>query len=253
MTRPEFDADSEQRRLEQAAASYSNPETASITDREAEHHAASQSMDLVCGPDVLMLGAATGVWVDLLLDRFARFEVVDAVESMVRDMEHRFPGRIAGHVALFEHFQPESLYDTVILGHVLEHVQDPVGLLKSCGEWLKPRGRLVILVPNSQSLHRLIGVQLGYLARATDFSPADLALGHRRVYDRETLIQDVVAAGLEVIHFEGSVLKPLSNAQMDQWTPELRRAYMELGTRLQDFACVLICAAARPDAEESGE
>lgn len=51
---------------------------------------------------------------------------------------------------------PDSTFDVVTMTHVIEHVHDPVALLRECRRILKPGGRLVVHTPNLQSLgHRL--------------------------------------------------------------------------------------------------
>lgn len=44
---------------------------------------------------------------------------------------------------------PHSAFDTITLFQVLEHVTDPIGLLRSLFERLAPGGRLIISVPNN--------------------------------------------------------------------------------------------------------
>lgn len=45
--------------------------------------------------------------------------------------------------------------DAVTLSHVIEHVHDPIGLLKQCWGCLKPGGRLVVVTPNVDAwMHR---------------------------------------------------------------------------------------------------
>lgn len=47
-------------------------------------------------------------------------------------------------------------FDAITLGHVIEHVPEPVEMLRSCRALLKPGGRLVVVTPNVTSLgHRL--------------------------------------------------------------------------------------------------
>lgn len=45
----------------------------------------------------------------------------------------------------------ESTFDAVLLIHVLEHVHNPVGLLRTCHGILRPGGELVVVTPNSSS------------------------------------------------------------------------------------------------------
>jgi len=50
-------------------------------------------------------------------------------------------------------FEKES-FDAVTMGHVIEHLLDPMKTLRSCYRILKPGGLLVIVTPNSASLGR---------------------------------------------------------------------------------------------------
>lgn len=47
----------------------------------------------------------------------------------------------------FEH----GFFDCVTLNHVIEHVHDPVGMLRECRGLLKPGGLLVVVTPNANS------------------------------------------------------------------------------------------------------
>jgi 2-polyprenyl-3-methyl-5-hydroxy-6-metoxy-1,4-benzoquinol methylase len=49
---------------------------------------------------------------------------------------------------------PEMSFDYVILHHVIEHVHDPVKLLKECRRLLKRGGLLVVVTPNTRSFGR---------------------------------------------------------------------------------------------------
>lgn len=52
----------------------------------------------------------------------------------------------------------EGNYDVVAMSQVLEHVPDPVALLKECRRVLRPGGRLVLSTPNALSVaHRIYG------------------------------------------------------------------------------------------------
>ncbi len=54
-------------------------------------------------------------------------------------------------------FPPDS-FDVVTISHVIEHVDDPPGLLRECFRILRPGGRVVMTTPNILSLgHRWFG------------------------------------------------------------------------------------------------
>ncbi len=49
-------------------------------------------------------------------------------------------------------------FDAVIMSHVIEHVHDPIGLLRACKSFLKPSGVLIALTPNTAGcIHRRFG------------------------------------------------------------------------------------------------
>lgn len=47
---------------------------------------------------------------------------------------------------------PDGCFDTVTMNHVIEHVIDPVRLLKECRRVMKTGGKLVVATPNIKSL-----------------------------------------------------------------------------------------------------
>lgn len=62
------------------------------------------------------------------------------------------------HLGSLETISAVEKYDVVIMSHVIEHVHDPVALLKTCHGLLKEKGLLVVLTPNIASYgHRKFG------------------------------------------------------------------------------------------------
>lgn len=63
-----------------------------------------------------------------------------------------FQGSLEDAMFADEHF------DAITINHVIEHVRDPIVLLKECRRVLKPGGKLVAVTPNMKSLgHRAFG------------------------------------------------------------------------------------------------
>lgn len=186
-------------------------------------------------PEGLELGPAEGQMTQLLSRHFARLTVVDAARSLL----DRIPSRdnIVKVQALFEQFRPDHLFSTIVMEHVLEHVEDPVNLLSLSRKWLTPGGRLLLGVPNGHSIHRLAAVKMGLLQGPCELNERDIALGHRRVYTPGLLKRDIAAAKLRLVEIGGVFLKPLSNKQIqDHWSEEMIRGFFELGKDFPDNA-----------------
>ena len=197
------------------------------------------------GPRGLELGPAEGLMTRLLLPHFERLTVVDGSLELLERIPPA-PTLVKVH-ALFEELALPEPADTVILEHVLEHVADPVGLLRRARSFLAPGGRMILGVPNGHSLHRLVGVKMGLLEDPCALNERDHALGHRRVYTPASVERDVSAAGLRLRERWGVFLKPLSNRQMEeQWDEALIEGFYELGKDFPDHACEIQCLCDAP-------
>lgn len=192
------------------------------------------------------LGSSDGRMTERLATIFPDdLTAVDGTGAYVAEVERRLP-RVEAIHSLFEEYTPGRTFETAVLGHVLEHVADPVNILAATRELLERGGVAIVTVPNADSIHRHIGVAMRMLQAVTDLNEADNRIGHRRVYTRETLVADVEASGLSVQHSGGVFLKPLSNGQIEeQWPDDLVQAFYEVGKRFPELCAELMVVAVR--------
>lgn len=190
----------------------------------------------ITGTTLLEMGPAEGVMTAQLVKLGLDTTVVEGSQRFCTELAARHP-ELTVHQSLFESFEPPRKFDNIVLGHVLEHVQDPVAILERVRGWLTPGGRVLAAVPNSRSVHRQAAVIMGLLEFEEQLNEADHHHGHRRVYNPETFRRDFLAAGLKIEIFGGYWLKPVSNGQIEaDWTPEMLDAFMRLGERYPDIA-----------------
>lgn len=88
-------------------------------------------------------------------------------------------------IGTFENLNfPDNHFDLIIMNHLLEHVPDPIGLLKKAGEKLKPGGSVIGELPNIASWdYFCFGKFWGGLHVPRHlflFTPRSLALAARR-------------------------------------------------------------------------
>jgi 2-polyprenyl-3-methyl-5-hydroxy-6-metoxy-1,4-benzoquinol methylase len=184
------------------------------------------------GRSCLEIGCAMGKVTSRLSRRCARVVVVEATSVYAKVVSEMGLPNVTVVQQLAEEFHTDERFDTIVISHVLEHVQSPDSLLRRCVKWLQPGGVILVVVPNAGSLHRRIGVLMNVLAHETELAEADIAIGHRRVYNPTTLRADISAAGLRVERLSGHFTKPLSNAQMDALPAATQEAFLDLGDQL---------------------
>lgn len=195
------------------------------------------------GRTLLELGPAEGVMTALLATLGLDLTLVEGSALFCQDLQRRFPDAQVIH-GLFEQVPVLGPFDNIVLGHVLEHVENPVGVLERVRGWLGPGGRVFATVPNARSLHRQAAVSMGLLEFEEQLNDLDRHHGHRRVYNPETFRRDFVRARLRLEACGGYWIKPLSNAQLEAgWSDEMMLAFMQLGERYPDIAAELYIVA----------
>ena len=188
------------------------------------------------GPRCLELGPADGWMTREMVKDFEALTVVDGSPELLAVIPPA-PNLTKVH-CLFEDFVcPEPRFNTILLEHILEHVEDPVALMARARAWAAEDRVFLMGVPNANSLHRLAGVKMGLLERPDQLNARDLSQGHRRVYSLETFRADIEKAGLTVVEMGGVFLKPLAFGQIQaHWTPAMIEAFYALGKDFPSLA-----------------
>jgi trans-aconitate methyltransferase len=188
------------------------------------------------GASVLEMGCGDGNTTRILVEAFDDVTVIDGSRRLADKAAEEFPG-VTVACDLFERWEPGRSFDTIILNHTLEHVNDSVETLRHAARWLAPGGVVCASVPSAGSLHREAAVLLEMLPSANSLTPSDVRAGHRRVSTPAEFRAQFAEAGLRVECSGGYWLKPVSNGQTDEWfSPEMIDAFMVLGERYPEIA-----------------
>ncbi len=180
--------------------------------------------------NVIDLGWGSGIVAKALKAAGRSVVVIEGAEASVD--EARRCGIAAVH-SLFEDFDPDGAHDCAVASFVLEHIEDPVALLKRMTQWVP---RLLVVVGNAQSWHRRLAVKMGIQPELNTLSPRDNAVGHYRVYDFDGIAQDLGQAGWRIKSTRGLMFKPLPNSMMMHFDERLIRAMCEVEIATMDAA-----------------
>jgi 2-polyprenyl-3-methyl-5-hydroxy-6-metoxy-1,4-benzoquinol methylase len=220
-------------------------------DTDVMHHYMIESFKpFFISGNVLELGSSKGDLTSRLLSHFSDITCVEASEEAIEICKQKLPSDIQYVHSMFESAKLSKKYDNIILTHVLEHIDDPVQLLKKIkNEWLSENGKLFIVCPNANAPSRQIAVKMGLISHNSAITPAEKEHGHTITYSLDTLERDVTLSDLKVEHRSGIFFKALANFQWDQLlgTDIISKEYLDgcykLGQQYPDLcsSIMLIC------------
>ena len=198
------------------------------------------------GSTCLELGPAEGQGTAHLLAYFDKVVSVDGSQTFIDDLESKFGSnkKFTSVCSYFEDLELDEKYDTIILAHILEHVDNPNEILAVAKKFLNKDGVIIADVPNANSLHRQIGVKMGLLAHNTELNDADKSVGHKRVYTPEEFQKEIKKAGFEIIKFGGTFIKITSNSETQQkFSDEQLNAMVQIGLDNPEIAADIFIVA----------
>ena len=167
--------------------------------------------------NLLELGSFRGEFTKRLIPYFDDITCVEASNEAVVFARRELNNKVKIINSPFESVNLPDRYDNIILTHVLEHLDDPVGTLKRINrEWLSEAGRLFLVCPNAHAPSRQIAVRMGLISHNAAVTEAEVKHGHRITYTLDTLERDARAGGLRVVYRSGIFFKALANYQWDR-------------------------------------
>jgi SAM-dependent methyltransferase len=105
------------------------------------------------GARILDVGCGDGFHMRLLRKYGKPGWQLEGVDTNPRAVRAAEASGLAIHEGLLQHLHlPKETYDLVLLIQTLEHLDDPVGVLREARSLLKPGGRLVIVTDNTDTL-----------------------------------------------------------------------------------------------------
>lgn len=200
--------------------------------------------------NLLELGSYKGNFTERFLPYFNDITCVEASDEAINEAKAKLGNKVKFYNNLFENVELPEKYDNIIMTHVLEHLDDPVKVLKRINnEWLSDNGRFFLVCPNANAPSRQIAVKMGLISHNSAVTASEETHGHRITYSLDTLERDAKKAGLKVIHRSGIFFKALANFQWDKLlnTDIISKEYLEgcyeLGQHYPDLcsSIFLVC------------
>ena len=164
---------------------------------------------------ILELGLGHGITIKIFAKHFKRHVVLEGSPDVIENFRNQCsdcPAQIIE--TYFENFASDERFDVIVMGFILEHVDNPFEILTRFKEFLVPNGKMFIAVPNAEVLNRKLGNIAGLLPDMQVLSENDIMLGHKRYYTVKSLTEEVQSAGYTIERLEGLYLKPFTTKQI---------------------------------------
>jgi 2-polyprenyl-3-methyl-5-hydroxy-6-metoxy-1,4-benzoquinol methylase len=146
----------------------------------------------LAGEKILDVGCFTGEFLELLQLQGADVYGVELQRQAAQIANSKLPGKIF-EMNVDQAVFPKMQFNIITLLGVLEHVADPVGLLRRSFELLYPGGWLMIQTPNSTS----------FFARSMrKFWPPYAPIEHIHLFSRRSLLLALENLGFENIVYQ---------------------------------------------------
>lgn len=193
------------------------------------------------GPEVLDVGIGDGIITCFLATCFPSVVAVDGSLEAIKSCREKFAATatVQFEHTFFEQFTTTKKFSDIVMSNLLEHVDDPVSLLKKALSLLQAGGCIHLIVPNAHSFHRLVGKEMEMINSLTEITEVDLSWGHKRVYTYELLTSHVNTAGLRAITTEGILFKPLSTKQLAKLDKKVLEGFFLLGNKFKEHSAYM--------------
>jgi len=192
---------------------------------------------------MLELGLGHGITANIFAQNFERHVVLEGSPGVIQNFKERFPECRAQIVeTYFEQFDTGEKFDVIVMGFILEHVDDPCKVMGRCKDALSPGGKMFVAVPNAEVLNRRLGRLAGLLQDIEELSENDHLLGHKRYYTVRSLSADIARAGCRIDKMEGIYLKPFTTRQIVSLNLDARitDAMCEVGVDYPELSCAIL-------------
>lgn len=192
---------------------------------------------------LLELGLGHGYTTDIFSHRFSRHVVLEGSPAVIRNFRKTHTECSTEIVeTYFEVFNTDERFDVIVMGFILEHVDDPLLILQRFRKFLVPGGKIFLAVPNAEVLNRKLGYLAGLLDDISTLSENDRLLGHKRYYTVSNLTDEVKNAGCGIDRLEGIYLKPFTTHQIVslQLERKIIDALCEVGVGYPELSCGIL-------------
>ena len=205
----------------------------------------SRILEKLNSGSILELGLGHGYTAKKIMAMTDSYTVLEGAELIIEKFYSENPSlknKIQILHTYFEDFETDKKYDNIVMGFILEHVDDPEFIVEKYLKYLPKGGKLFVAVPNSESLHRRVGFEAGFLSDLAFLSKYDHELGHKRYFNAQQIQSYAKKFPLKLVSLEGIFLKPITTGQIQllNMSKEILEAFLKVGISYPELSNAIL-------------
>lgn len=192
---------------------------------------------------LLELGLGHGYTSINFSKKFEKHTVIEGSKGIIEQFHGKFKNHKINIInEYFEKYESIEKFDVIVMGFIIEHVDEPNLILKKYKQYLNKNGSIFITVPNAEALNKRFGYEAGIIDDIFKLSEGDKALGHKRLFTVDSLRKLVEDEGYLVKNIEGIFLKPITTKQIiDLKLPEKTlNAMLKVGVNYPELCAAIM-------------
>ena len=179
------------------------------------------STESIQGKEILEIGPGErSIGLDMLGENI--FTIIEPIKEFADAnaalyLKEKPETRISIHSVLVEDYiisLPGQLFQYVLMSSNLHEFEDAQGILSILRKNLDDNSKIIIVVPNNESIHRILGVQLGFLDSTSSLTRTELQMQQKRNFSITSLSNLLESCGFRVEKIYTSFIKPWTHSQM---------------------------------------
>lgn len=110
--------------------------------------------------------------------------------------------------------KPKNKFDLIILSSVIHEIENPKLFLISLSDLIEVKTKILVVVPNNQSIHRIIGELEGFEKAGAVLTQTERRMQQGMSFSVESFVDFATLTGYKVTEIFTSFIKPLPHFKM---------------------------------------
>ena len=192
--------------------------------------------DQLSGDKLLEFGSGTGLSTYYLTQLSKDVTVVEGSINNIAKAKENFDLEKVNFInKLWEEFDTTERFTDIFFVDALQLIENHKEMILFLSNFLQSDGRIHLIVPNSHSFHRMLGVEMGLISSITDLSPNDKKYDSVKDFSWTGIRELVSDINLYIVHESPILFKPFDGDTLLNLTKLQIEGLFKIATSFKEY------------------